>query len=45
MPDRVSANGPSNDASFIDLESLQVVKKVVVGKGPWGAIYVERPGG
>jgi YVTN family beta-propeller protein len=31
-----SANGPSNDVSLIDVERFAVIKKVTVGKGPWG---------
>jgi YVTN family beta-propeller protein len=30
------ANGPSNDVSLVDVASWRVVKRVPVGKGPWG---------
>jgi len=31
-----TANGPSNDVSVIDTESLNVVATIRVGKAPWG---------
>jgi YVTN family beta-propeller protein len=31
-----SANGPSNDVSVIDVGSGRVLKRVTVGKSPWG---------
>ncbi|MFL6577830.1 MAG: beta-propeller fold lactonase family protein [Povalibacter sp.] len=31
-----TANGPSNDATVVDTESLQVLKKIPVGQSPWG---------
>jgi YVTN family beta-propeller protein len=33
-----TANGPSNDVSVVDTKTLQVVKKIPVGKSPWGII-------
>ncbi|HEY6922598.1 MAG TPA: beta-propeller fold lactonase family protein [Steroidobacteraceae bacterium] len=33
-----TANGSSNDVTIIDTSSLSVVKKVAVGKGPWGVV-------
>ena len=33
-----TANGSSNDVSIVDTATLQVVKKVAVGKSPWGVI-------
>lgn len=31
-----TANAPSNDVSVIDLASRRVVKRIPVGKVPWG---------
>jgi YVTN family beta-propeller protein len=31
-----TANGSSNDVAIIDTTTLQVLKKVAVGKSPWG---------
>jgi YVTN family beta-propeller protein len=31
-----TANGPSGDVSVIDTESLVVVRRIPVGKLPWG---------
>jgi YVTN family beta-propeller protein len=31
-----SANGPSNDVSVLDTDRLTVIKKIPVGKIPWG---------
>jgi YVTN family beta-propeller protein len=33
-----TANGPSNDVSVVDTKKLQVVKKIPVGKSPWGIV-------
>lgn len=33
-----TANGSSDDVTIIDTSSLSVVKKVSVGKGPWGVV-------
>jgi len=33
-----TANGPSNDVSIIDTLTLTVVKKVQVGRSPWGVV-------
>jgi YVTN family beta-propeller protein len=32
----VTANGPSGDVTFIDRTSGKVIRKVPVGRGPWG---------
>jgi YVTN family beta-propeller protein len=37
----VTANGPSNDVSFIDL-ATKAVKKVSAGSRPWGIAVVSR---
>jgi YVTN family beta-propeller protein len=33
-----TANGPSNDVSVVDTKTLKVVKKIPVGKSPWGIV-------
>jgi YVTN family beta-propeller protein len=33
-----SANGSSNDVTIVDTATLQVVRKVPVGKSPWGVV-------
>jgi YVTN family beta-propeller protein len=33
-----TANGSSNDVSIVDTATLQVFKKVAVGKSPWGVV-------
>jgi YVTN family beta-propeller protein len=33
-----TANGPSNDVSVVDTKTLQVVKKIPVGRSPWGIV-------
>jgi YVTN family beta-propeller protein len=33
-----TANGSSNDVTIVDTATLQVVKKVPVGKSPWGVV-------
>ena len=35
-----TANGPSNDVSFVDVQSRAVKARVKVGDGPWGALFV-----
>jgi YVTN family beta-propeller protein len=37
-----TANGPSNDISVVDLATQKVVRKVKVGRGPWGIIVVKQ---
>jgi YVTN family beta-propeller protein len=37
-----TANGSSNDVTIVDTATLQVVKKVTVGKSPWGVILDSR---
>ena len=36
----VTANGPSNDVSFVDVAARTVIAKVKVGDRPWGVGYV-----
>lgn len=36
-----TANGPSNDVSVIDVRSRQVLRRIPVGRSPWG-IAIER---
>jgi YVTN family beta-propeller protein len=31
-----TANGPSNDVSVVDTETLRVVARIGVGEAPWG---------
>lgn len=31
-----TANGPSNDVSVVDIATRQVIKRIPVGKVPWG---------
>ena len=31
-----TANGPSNDVTVVDAGRMQVIKKIPVGKVPWG---------
>ena len=31
-----TANGPSGDVSVIDARSLRVIRRIPVGKQPWG---------
>ena len=35
-----TANGPSNDVSFVDAATMQVVTRVKVGDRPWGVTVV-----
>jgi YVTN family beta-propeller protein len=37
-----TANGPSDDMSIIDVASRGVTRRIPVGRGPWGALFVER---
>jgi YVTN family beta-propeller protein len=37
------ANGPSNDVSVVDTESLRVVATVPAGKSPWGVAIGPAP--
>jgi YVTN family beta-propeller protein len=36
-----TANGPSNDVSFVDIPGRKVVAKVQAGDRPWGVLYLE----
>ena len=38
-----SANGPSNDVSVVDTDRLTVLKKIPVGKIPWGVALGRAP--
>jgi YVTN family beta-propeller protein len=38
-----SANGPSNDVSVVDLETLTVTKTIPAGGVPWGVAIGPRP--
>jgi YVTN family beta-propeller protein len=38
-----TANGPSNDVSVVDLETLKVVKRIPVGKSPWAVALGPTP--
>jgi YVTN family beta-propeller protein len=31
-----TANGPSNDVSVIDTQTMKVVKRITAGQSPWG---------
>jgi YVTN family beta-propeller protein len=35
-----TANGPSNDVSFVDVASRSVTARVKVGDRPWGVVYL-----
>ena len=35
-----TANGPSNDVSFVDLATMTVTARVKVGERPWGVAMV-----
>ena len=37
-----TANGPSNDVSVVDTETLEVVATVPAGERPWGVAVVTR---
>jgi YVTN family beta-propeller protein len=39
-----TANGPSNDVSVVDTKALRVIKKIPVGKSPWGVVVGPDPG-
>jgi YVTN family beta-propeller protein len=32
----VTANGPSNDVTFIDRVSGRIIRRIETGQGPWG---------
>lgn len=34
-----TANGPSNDVSVIDVKRGEVVRRIPVGRSPWGVVY------
>jgi YVTN family beta-propeller protein len=37
-----SANGPSDDVSFVDIATNTVTHKVKAGTGPWGVLVLAR---
>ena len=39
-----TANGPSNDVTVVDAEKLQIIRKIPVGKIPWGVAIGGAPG-
>jgi PQQ-dependent catabolism-associated beta-propeller protein len=38
-----TANGPSNDMSIVDTQSLTTIKRVEVGRSPWGVVIGPAP--
>jgi YVTN family beta-propeller protein len=38
-----SANGPSNDVTVMDTESMKVLKKIPAGELPWGVVVGQAP--
>jgi YVTN family beta-propeller protein len=38
-----TANGPSNDVTVVDTESLEVLKRIPAGELPWGVAVAEAP--
>ena len=38
-----SANGPSNDVSVVDAESMTVIKTIPAGELPWGVVVGRAP--
>jgi YVTN family beta-propeller protein len=38
-----TANGPSNDVSVVEAETLAVATKIPVGKSPWGIVLGPAP--
>jgi YVTN family beta-propeller protein len=38
-----TANGPSNDVSVVDVETLTVVGKITAGQRPWGIAIAATP--
>ena len=36
-----TANGPSNDVSVVDTDTLRVVATIPAGERPWGVAIVE----
>ena len=38
-----TANGPSNDMSIVDTQSLTTIKRVAVGRSPWGVVVGPAP--
>jgi YVTN family beta-propeller protein len=37
-----TANGPSNDVTVLDIITGNLIKKIPVGRGPWGIAVVSR---
>jgi YVTN family beta-propeller protein len=38
-----TANGPSNDVTVVDTESMKVLKKIPAGELPWGVVVGRAP--
>ena len=38
-----SANGPSNDVTVVDVETMKVLKKIPAGELPWGVAVGRAP--
>jgi YVTN family beta-propeller protein len=38
-----SANGPSNDVTVVDTESMKVIRKIPAGELPWGVAIGKAP--
>jgi YVTN family beta-propeller protein len=38
-----SANGPSNDVSVVDTDSMKVIKTIPAGELPWGVAIGKAP--
>jgi YVTN family beta-propeller protein len=38
-----SANGPSNDVTVVDVETMKVLKKIPAGELPWGVVVGQAP--
>lgn len=38
-----TANGASNDVSVIDVATGQIIRRIAVGKSPWGVLFVTKP--
>jgi YVTN family beta-propeller protein len=39
-----TANGPSNDVSVVDTDTLTVIGKIKAGERPWGIAIAPAPG-
>jgi YVTN family beta-propeller protein len=38
-----TANGPSNDVTVVNTETMQVIKKIPAGELPWGVAVGQAP--